>query len=61
MIEQELAEARRGVDEVEHGLRESESKRSSIEVRVQSVRGELERARVDMQGLHVHAILSKNN
>ena len=53
VIEQELAEARRSVDEVEHSLREFESKRSSIEVRVQSVRGELERGRVEVQGLHV--------
>ncbi len=53
VIEEELSEARRGVDEVEHNLRESEGKRSSIEARAQTVRGDLERGRVEVQGLQV--------
>ncbi|MEE8057332.1 MAG: chromosome segregation protein SMC [Pseudomonadales bacterium] len=52
-IEEELAEARRQVDEVEHLLRESESRRSGVEARAQTVRSELERGRVEVQGLQV--------
>jgi chromosome segregation protein len=52
-VEEELAEARRIVDELEHSLRESESKRGTVESRAQSVRGELERGRVAVQGLQV--------
>ncbi|WP_101760479.1 chromosome segregation protein SMC [Oceanicoccus sp. KOV_DT_Chl] len=52
-IEEELTEARRKVDEIEHGLREAESKRSGIEARAQTVRSELERGRVEVQGLQV--------
>ncbi|MGK0499884.1 MAG: chromosome segregation protein [Oceanicoccus sp.] len=52
-VEEELTESRRLVDEIEHNLRESEGKRSAIETRTQAVRSELERARVQVQGLQV--------
>ncbi len=52
-VEEELSEARRLVEEVEHSLREAESKRGGIETRTQSVRSELERGRVEVQGLQV--------
>ncbi len=53
LVEEEMAEARRKVDEVEHALRESEGKRSGVEARTQSVRSELERSRVEVQGIQV--------
>ncbi|MFA7552860.1 MAG: chromosome segregation protein SMC [Spongiibacteraceae bacterium] len=52
-VEEEMTEARRSLDEVEHNLRESEGKRSGIEVHAQSVRSELERGRIGVQGLQV--------
>jgi chromosome segregation protein len=53
LVEEELTEARRKVETVEHGLRESETGRSAIEVRAQQVRSELEKGRVEVQGLQV--------
>ena len=53
-VEEELSEARRLVDDVEHKLRELEGRRGSVELRTQAVRSELERGRVEVQGLQVH-------
>ena len=52
-VEEELSEARRLVDDVEHKLRELEGRRGSVELRTQAVRSELERGRVEVQGLQV--------
>ncbi|MDZ7784954.1 MAG: hypothetical protein U5K56_19065 [Halioglobus sp.] len=51
--ENELGEARQLVAEVEHRLREAERERALIEQRAESVRGELERQRLDHQTLQV--------
>lgn len=53
LVEEELSEARRGVDDLEHKLRSSESRRGDIESRAQAVRSELEKARVEAQGIQV--------
>lgn len=53
LVEQELTAARTRVGEIENSLRESEHKRSSVETRAQTVRGELEHARVEVQGIQV--------
>jgi len=52
-VEEELAEARRALEVVDHQLRENEQKRHGIEQRLQAVRSRLEQARVDNQGLQV--------
>ena len=52
-VEEELAEARRQRDEVDHELRQTEQQRQSIENRLQSVRAELEKARLANQELQV--------
>jgi chromosome segregation protein len=52
-VEEELAEARRSLEVVDHQLRENEQKRHSIDLRLQAVRTRLEQARVDNQGLQV--------
>ena len=53
VVEEELAEARRQRDEVDHELRQTEQQRQSIENRLQSVRSELEKARLANQELQV--------
>ncbi len=52
-VEEELAQARRALEVVDHQLRENEQKRHGIEQRLQTVRTRLEQARVDNQGLQV--------
>lgn len=52
-VEEELAEARRQRDEIDHELRQTEQQRQSIENRLQSVRSELEKARLANQELQV--------
>ncbi|EIF43347.1 chromosome segregation protein SMC [gamma proteobacterium BDW918] len=52
-VEEELAQARRALEVVDHQLRENEQKRHGIEQRLQTVRSRLEQARVDNQGLQV--------
>ena len=52
-VEEELTEARAKVGEIENSLRESEGKRSGVENNAQQVRNELERGRVEVQGLQV--------
>lgn len=52
-VEEELAEARRQRDEVDHELRQTEQQRQNIENRLQSVRSELEKARLANQELQV--------
>ncbi|HUH38751.1 MAG TPA: chromosome segregation protein SMC [Spongiibacteraceae bacterium] len=52
-VEEELNAARREVDEVEHALRDAERSRHGIEQRANEVRAELERFRVESQGLAV--------
>ncbi|MBE9538596.1 MAG: chromosome segregation protein SMC [Proteobacteria bacterium] len=53
LAEGELSEKRELVAEVEHKLREAEQRRAAIEHRAQAVRGELEKERLDNQGLQV--------
>lgn len=52
-VEDELRNARRAQEECEHELRAAEKKRSEAEQAAQSVRSELERHRMDWQGLKV--------
>jgi chromosome segregation protein len=52
-VEEELAEARRRVGEIDHSLRGAETERSAIEQRSQAVRGELEQQRLQNQTLQV--------
>src|SRR3990167_324537 len=52
-VEDELRNARRAQEDCEHDLRASEKKRSEAEQSAQSVRSELERNRMDWQGMRV--------
>jgi len=52
-VEEELAAARRAQEECEHLLRGAEKKRGEAEQAAQSVRSELERHRMDWQGMRV--------
>jgi chromosome segregation protein len=52
-VEEELGNARRELDAIEHELRQSEQSRHSIEQRAQEVRSELERQRLETQSLLV--------
>jgi len=52
-VEEELAAARRSQEECEHELRASEKRRHEAEQSAQGVRSELERNRMDWQGLKV--------
>ncbi|MDX9874007.1 MAG: chromosome segregation protein SMC [Spongiibacteraceae bacterium] len=52
-VENELSEARRALEAVEHGLRQAEQSRHGVEQRAQGVRSDLERLRLDAQGLTV--------
>jgi len=52
-VEEELAGARRTQEECEHNLRAAEKKRGEAEQSAQSVRSELERHRMDWQGMRV--------
>jgi chromosome segregation protein len=52
-VEEELGNARRELDAVEHELRQSEQSRHRVEQRAQEVRSELERQRLETQALAV--------
>ncbi len=52
-VEEELRNARRAQEDCEHELRASEKKRSEAEQAAQGVRSELERNRMDWQGMRV--------
>ncbi len=52
-VEEELASARRTQEECEYNLRAAEKQRSEAEQAAQSVRSELERQRMDWQGMRV--------
>ena len=52
-VEEELTTARRAQEECEHLLRAAEKKRGEAEQAAQSVRSELERHRMDWQGMRV--------
>lgn len=53
LVEEELASARRTQEECEHQLRAAEKKRGEAEQSAQSVRTELERHRMEWQGMRV--------
>ncbi|MFT5481550.1 MAG: chromosome segregation protein [Halieaceae bacterium] len=52
-VEKRLTEARQAVSALEHKMREAESSRGAIEQRTDTVRSDLERHRLDAQGLSV--------
>ncbi len=52
-VEEELATARRALEDCEHQLRAAEQKRNEADQSAQSVRSELERSRMDWQGMRV--------